>query len=239
MRNKNLTFIIPAAGKSSRFQSKESKIFYRYKKKRILNHVIEKCIKFTDRIIIIVNSQDIQRIKKITKIYRHIKFTFIIQKKPIGMGHAVYIGLKKVNSIYSAVIWADQIFLSSITIKKTIKKFLGKKTLFSFPIQKKKDPYTCVIFDKKKQFKDIIQKRETDKMPKIGYSDCGFFIFNSEKIKKTLNFCIKKKLIITKKTKEIDFLKSFKFFSKKGKFELFKSNYKRDSVGVNYVEDLN
>ena len=66
------------------------------------------------------------------------------------MGHAVYIGLKKVNSIYSAVIWADQIFLSSITIKKTIKKFLGKKTLFSFPIQKKKDPYTCVIFDKKK-----------------------------------------------------------------------------------------
>ena len=33
LRNKNLTFIIPAAGKSSRFQSKESKIFYRYKKK--------------------------------------------------------------------------------------------------------------------------------------------------------------------------------------------------------------
>ena len=154
------------------------------------------------------------------------------------MGHAVYIGLKKVNSIYSAVIWADQIFLSSITIKKTIKKFLDKKLFFLFQFKKKKI-HIRMLFLIKKQFKDIIQKEKQIKCQKLDIQIVVFLYSILKNKKSTLDFCIKKKLIITKNTKEVDFLKSFKFISKKGKFELLKTNYKRDSVGVNYIEDLN
>ena len=37
--NKDLTFIVPAAGKSSRFKNKKSKIFYTYKKKSNTNRI--------------------------------------------------------------------------------------------------------------------------------------------------------------------------------------------------------
>ena len=41
------------AGKSSRFKNKKSKIFYTYKKKLILEHIIDKCLVFSKNIIII------------------------------------------------------------------------------------------------------------------------------------------------------------------------------------------
>ena len=48
MIEKNFTFIIPAAGRSIRFYNKKSKIFYKYKKKFLIEHVIDKCTKITN-----------------------------------------------------------------------------------------------------------------------------------------------------------------------------------------------
>ena len=58
MINNNFTFIIPAAGKSKRFYNKKSKIFYRYKKKLLIEHVIEKCIKISREIFIVSNKKN-------------------------------------------------------------------------------------------------------------------------------------------------------------------------------------
>ena len=63
--NKDLTFIVPAAGKSSRFNNKKSKIFYIYKKKLILEHIIDKCLVFSKNIIIISNRKNLKKIKLI------------------------------------------------------------------------------------------------------------------------------------------------------------------------------
>ena len=52
MNKKDFTFILPAAGKSSRFKTKKSKIFYKYKNRILITHVIDKCLKFTKDIII-------------------------------------------------------------------------------------------------------------------------------------------------------------------------------------------
>ena len=65
--NKDLTFIIPAAGKSSRFESKKSKIFFIYKKKFLIEHVLEKCLTFSNNIIIISSPQNLYNLKKIIK----------------------------------------------------------------------------------------------------------------------------------------------------------------------------
>ena len=42
MIKKNWTAVIPAAGKSKRFNYKQSKIFYKYKKKFLIEHSVDK-----------------------------------------------------------------------------------------------------------------------------------------------------------------------------------------------------
>ena len=51
MNKKDFTFIVPAAGESRRFKSKKNKIFYKYKNKALILHVLDKCLKFTKNII--------------------------------------------------------------------------------------------------------------------------------------------------------------------------------------------
>ena len=238
MNKKDFTFILPAAGKSARFKAKKSKIFYKYKNKILISYVIDKCLNFTKNIIIISNRKNLKELKANLKKYKNLKFKILIQKQQSGMGHAIDIAMNKVNTKYSAVIWPDQIYLRVSTIKKTIDFFLKKKSILCFPVYKKKIPYAYILRDKSKNFKDIIQTRETNKKVKVGESDCGFFVFQSNIIRKNLKFLIKKKLIITSKTKEIDFLKSFKFFNKLGRIDTIKANSYKDTIGINYLENL-
>ncbi len=238
MNKKDFTFILPAAGKSIRFKTKKSKIFYKYKNKILISHVIDKCLNFTKNIIIISNKKNLKELRANLTKYKNVKFKILIQKQQRGMGHAINIAMNKVNTKYSSVIWPDQIYLSIVTIKKTIDFFLEKKSILCFPVYKKKTPYVYVIKDKSKNFKNIIQTRETNKKVKVGESDCGFFVFQSKIIRRKLKFLIKKKLIITSKTKEIDFLKSFKFLSKLGRVDTIKANSYKDTIGINYLEDL-
>ena len=166
------------------------------------------------------------------------KFKILIQEEQRGMGHAINIAMDKVQSKYCSVIWPDQIYLSIITIKRTIDFFIKKKSILCFPVYKKKIPYAYILRDKSKNFKDIIQTRETNKKVRVGESDCGFFVFQSKIIRRKLKFLIKKKLIITKKTKEIDFLKSFKFLNKLGRIDTIKASSYKDTIGINYLEDF-
>ena len=61
------------------------------------------------------------------------------------MGDAVYIGLQKVITRFTATIWADQIYIENETIKKTINYFKKSKSLLTFPVFFKKNPYTKII----------------------------------------------------------------------------------------------
>jgi len=238
MNKKDFTFILPAAGKSSRFKTKKSKIFYNYRNKILISHVIDKCLNFTKNIIIISNKKNLKELKNNLKKYNDIKFKILIQKEQKGMGHAINIALSKVKTKYSSVIWPDQIYLSLFTIKKTINFFIKKKSILCFAVYKKKWPYVYVLRDKNKKFVDIIQTRETSKRIKFGESDCGIFVFKSKIMREKLKFLIKKNLIITSRTKEIDFLKSFKFLNKLGRIDTVKALSYKDAIGINFIKDL-
>ena len=237
--NKDLTFIVPAAGKSSRFKNKKSKIFYTYKKKLILEHIIDKCLVFSKNIIIISNKKNLKKIKLIVqKKYKKFNIKILIQEKPIGMGDAVFIGLKKVITRLTATIWADQIYIENQTIKKTIIYFKKSKSLLTFPVFFKKNPYTKLIRNKSKKFVDIIQSKEIDYDLKSGESDCGFFVFKTSKIRKLLKYLIKKKMILSKKSNEIEFLSAFKYIKKLGKITTVKAKNEKDTIGINFKKDL-
>jgi len=238
MIDKNLTFIIPAAGKSSRFKSNQSKIFYKYKNKPLIMHVVEKCLEHSNKIVIVINAKNKKNLKKILSVYKKINFIYVFQNKAKGMGHAISLGLNKSKTKYTSVIWSDQIFLSLTTITKTISYFKKNNSLLCFPVSKKKLPYAYILRDTKKKFKDIVQTREGEKVVKSGESDCGFFVFKTLIVKTMLNKLIRQKKIITKKTKEIDFLKAFKFFKKNGEIDTVKALSVKDTIGVNTVGDL-
>ena len=238
MIKKDFTFIIPAAGRSRRFYNKKSKIFYRYKKKILLEHVIDKCKKITKKIIIISNKKNLNDLKIFLKDKQITNIKIVIQKRPIGMGHAVNLALKKVRTKFSAVIWADQIYLKNETILNTIRLFLKKKSLITFPVFNKKNPYVLISRDKNNNFLDIIQSREVNKKLKYGESDCGFFVFKTIIVKKKLNDLIKKKMIITKKTKEIDFITSFKYLKKYGSINILKAKSIKETIGINSKKNL-
>ncbi len=237
--NKKLTFIIPAAGKSSRFDSKKSKIFFKYKNKKIIEHVIQKCLFFSKNIIIISNLKNLKKLNLIIQKYKkNNNIKILIQKKPKGMGDAIDIGLQKVKTNITAAIWADQIYLGRKTITKTLNFFTKSKSLFTFPVFFKKNPYTKIIRDKSKNFKDIIQSKEVDYEITTGESDCGFFVFKTSKVRELMKKLIRKKTILSKKSNEIDFLSSFKFIKKLGKVTTVKAKNKKDTIGINYKNDL-
>ena len=238
MIRKDFTFIIPAAGRSKRFKTKKSKIFYIYKKKTLIQHIIEKCLKFSKNIIIVSNKKNLNELKLNLIKYKNKNIKIVIQKKQKGMGDAISIAMNRVKTKFSSVIWSDQIYLNNETIKKTINFFLKKKSILCFPVYKKKLPYVYIIRDKKNKFQDIIQTREMNKNIKMGESDCGFFVFKSKIVKEKLKFLIKKKLILTKKTREIDFLKSFKFLKQTGNIDLINAKNYKDTIGINFLGDL-
>ena len=236
--NKDLTFIIPAAGKSSRFESKKNKIFFIYKKKFLIEHVIEKCLIFSNDIIIISSPKNLYDLKKIIKGYKNNNIKILIQRKPKGMGDAINIALQKVNTKFSAAIWADQIYLNKMTILKTINFFEKTKSLLTFPVFFKKNPYTLVLRNKSKKFDNILQSKEVSYKIKNGESDCGFFVFKTNLVRKYLGLLIKQKIILTAKSNEIDFLSSFKFLKKNGKITTVKAHSFKDTIGVNSKKDL-
>ena len=112
MIDKNLTFIIPAAGKSSRFKSNQSKIFYKYKNKPLIMHVVEKCLEHSNKIVIVINAKNKKNLKKILSVYKKINFIYVFQNKAKGMGHAISLGLLGADLSYASIYRKNSIALS-------------------------------------------------------------------------------------------------------------------------------
>ncbi len=132
----------------------------------------------------------------------------------------------------------DQIYIENKTIRKTIIYFKKCKSWFTFPVFFKKNPYTQIIRTRSKKFVDILQSKEVDYDFKSGESDCGFFIFKTSKIRKLLKYLIKKKMILSKKSNEVEFLSAFKYIKKLGKITTIKANSEKDTIGINFKKDL-
>ena len=236
MTSNNWTFVIPAAGKSKRFNYFKKKIFYKINKSSVIENIVYKISPFSKKIIIVINKSDKKTLRKIFK--KNNKIKFVIQKKINGMGTAICKGLSVSSTKYTAILWADQIGITSETISKTIKKHSIMKNLVSMPVVKVKKPYTLVKFKKKKYIEKIIQSREEKIKKKIGFKDCGFFCVNTSKMYNILKKLIDEKKILTKRTMEYDFIMGFKFISDKEKIYALESKNPIDGIGINSLADI-
>ena len=231
--------IITCAGKGSRFDKKKDKNLHKINNKSLIENIFLKIKNYSNKIIIVCNYKNIKQIQKILGKYnKNFKILYKIQKKQDGMASAINVGLKNVSSENFFIIWGDQLYIKKHTIKKCIQSHLKNKNLITFPYFRVKDPYTFIIKDKNKNFKNILQKREVNFHYKSGESDCGLFVCKTKLIKNNLPKLIKTKSIITRKTKEHDFLKSFKFFSKIGNINLIRASSALETKGINFKKDI-
>ena len=97
---------------------------------------------------------------------------------------------------------------------------------------------TKIIKNRSKKFVDIVQSKEIGYDLKSGESDCGFFIFKTSKIRKILKYLIDKKMILSKKSNEVEFLSAFKYIKTLGKITTVKEKKKKDTIGINFKKDL-
>tara|TARA_B100001964_G_C14163588_1_gene567962 strand:+ start:628 stop:1383 length:756 start_codon:yes stop_codon:yes gene_type:complete len=237
----DFTAVIPAGGKGSRFDKQINKSLFKIKNKTMFEIILDKVVLLTNKIVIVTSRKNNIGIKKICKLkkYDKMNFKFVLQTKPNGMGFAVSLAIPKITTSYFFLIWSDQLCITYKTMANTLEVFLlKKKHAIVFPTVKKRNPYTLVVKNKIGNVIDILQSREAPISKNYGETDCGFFVCNTVIIKNFLKKLIISKKIITTKTKEYDFIKSFKFVAKRYLISTNKANYLYESIGVNTKKDL-
>ena len=216
-----------------------SKIFFIYKKKSILENILDKVLYFTSNVVIVVNENDKKKCNLILRKYKNRNIKIVIQKEINGMGTAIQLALKKTKTKNFFSLWGDHLGLGTKTMRTTIDFFEKNEFSIIFPAVYKKKPYTVVDLKDGSFLKNIKQSREKKIFKRKGYSDCGFFCCKTKSVKSSLNQLIRSKSIITKKTKEYDFLLFLNIFAKKNKIKVLKSSIIKDSIGVNTKQDFN
>ena len=237
----DFTAVIPAGGKGSRFDKQINKSLFKIKNKTIFEIILNKVILLTNKIIIVTSTKNDIGIKKICKLkkYSKINFIFILQKKPDGMGMALNLAIPKITTSYFFLIWSDQLGITYKTMVDTLEFFLFKKNhAIVFPTIKKRNPYTLVVKNKFGNVIDILQSRETSINKNYGETDCGFFVCNTLIVSNFIKKLVLNKKIITQRTKEYDFLKSFRFIAKNHLISTNKAKNLYESKGINTKKDL-
>ena len=126
MIKKNWTAVIPAAGKSKRFNYKQSKIFYKYKKKFLIEHSVDKIKKHISKVLIVANHSNKKKLKKLFLKDKNIKV--VIQKKKPGMASAIESTFNHINTKFFCILSSslnEFIITSSRTGNNAISFLLG------------------------------------------------------------------------------------------------------------------
>jgi len=168
------------------------------------------------------------------------KSTYITQAKPHGMGDAVFKAASKfVNYDDVLVVWGDQVSLNRETLNQVIKSHFEKDSFCTIPLVKLHNPYVHYEIDDAKGLKEILQAREGDLLPKIGYSDIGVFLLKSRNLDVEWNRFLKESRKLGNVTNEINFLPFLLFLAQSGKkMNFLHVNDPFESIGMNTQDDL-
>ena len=134
---KNITTVILAAGKSSRFKHKKSKIFHKLAGLRIIEHVFSIAKKISNQdIIFVCNNNNIDELKKIFP-YSN----FVVQKKQLGTADAIFQAKKFLKNTNVLILFGDVPLISILSVKKLIKDFYKNKSYGSMIAFKTNNPF--------------------------------------------------------------------------------------------------
>ena len=121
----NITTVILAAGRSTRFKTTTSKLIYPLCGLPIISHVHTVAKKISGKkVIVVCNKENIKELKLILK-----DCIFVIQNQQRGTADAIEKAKKKINSKNVLVLFGDTPLITFSSIKKLIKQFLSSKKI--------------------------------------------------------------------------------------------------------------
>lgn len=108
------------------------------------------------------------------------KFSHSVQPAPTGMGDAIFRG-HAIWSNYDAIliVWGDQVFVSSDTLKRTLAALAVSGRQAVLPVTRMTAPYVEYNFEGDRLTR-VLQTREGDTTTPNGYSDVGTFLLTTD-----------------------------------------------------------
>lgn len=230
--------VIPSAGLGTRLKENIPKLFVQITSTEKVIDLLEDVIcGLVDECCFVIRPDMITSFEKFST---NPKSSYITQPTPKGMGDAVFKAASKfVNYDDVLVVWGDQVSLNKETLNKVINSHFEKDSFCTIPLVKLHNPYVHYEIDETKDLKAILQSREGDLLPKIGYSDIGVFLLKSSNLDVEWNRYLRESKKLGKVTNEINFLPFLLFLAQSGKKMNFLSvNDPFESIGMNTQDDL-
>ena len=226
----NITTVILAAGKSTRFKASVSKLVYPLCGLPIISHVFKVAKNISGKnVVVVCNKDNINELKLILK-----DCIFVIQKDQKGTADAIEQAKKKINSKNVLILFGDTPLINTSNINKLIKKFnlpMIKASLIAFRTPK---PFGYGrIITKNNILKEVVEHINLETyQKKINLCNSGILIAN-----KNILFDFLKKVKVNKKKKERYLPDIFKIFYNNKIMTNFIECNEDEMLGINTIED--
>ena len=227
----NITSVILAAGKSTRFKHSKSKIFQDLAGQSIIEHVYEVASKVSkEKIIFVCNENNKHELQILFP-----KSIFVIQKKQNGTADAIYQAKKYLINKNVLILFADAPLISISSINKMILSFKKNKSIGSMIAFKTKNPFGYGrLLNEGACVSGVIEElNETKKQKKINLCNSGVMLCNSN-----LLFSNISKITNKNKKKEKYLPDIFNIFHKLNKSFSYVLGREEEMLGINSLKDL-
>ena len=180
--------IILAAGLGTRMKSNQSKVFFPFLGKALVEHVLEKAISLSPgKIILVISPKDFQRAMD----HFGEKATIATQKEPLGTGDAVRTAMDYISGFpHCMILCGDTPLLESNTIQAFCEDYLKQKASCGFISALIQEPkmYGRVTRFKDNTFRKIVEYKDANEAERvIKEVNSGIYLFQTEKLIQSLN----------------------------------------------------
>ena len=227
---KNITTVILAAGKSTRFISNKSKLTQELAGLPVVSHVYNTAKKISGKnIIVVCNKENHNELSSLLK-----NCKFVIQKNQKGTADAIEAAKSSIKTQNFIILFGDVPLISDNSLKRLIKNFknkLGSMILFK---SSKPHGYGRVILEKNKVV-EVVEEIHTSKSEKlIELCNSGIMLVN-----KSIFFKLIKQIKFRKIKKERYLTDIFEiYFKKKIPFTFIQAE-EEEMSGINTLLDFN
>ena len=183
---KNITVIILAAGMGTRMKSGMAKVLHKILGKPMVLYVVETAKTVAGNNIILVIGNQADKVRNVVS--REGEFTYAVQKKQMGTGHAVLCAMPYVPDCVEDVVilCGDVPLLGADTIMRLVKNHADAEYDMTILAVKLDDPsgYGRIVFDANHNVTGIVEDADaTEEQKKIQIINTGVY-------------CIKKDLLL-------------------------------------------
>ena len=227
---KNITTVILAAGKSTRFISKKSKLTQELAGLPVVSHVYNTAKKISGKnIIVVCNKENHNELSSLLK-----NCKFVIQKNQKGTADAIEAAKSSIKTQNFIILFGDVPLISDNSLKRLIKNFKNKVgSMIAFK-SLKPHGYGRVILEKNKVVK-VVEEIHTSKSEKlIELCNSGIMLVN-----KVIFFKLIQQIKFSKIKKERYLTDIFEiYFKKKIPFSFIQAE-EEEMSGINTLLDFN